>query len=515
MYRILRKGYYREYIDRLFHTFNQDPELKVDYLLITGDFIDKGKVENFQNVETIVKYICTKFQIDHDKVLLSIGNHDYKYKELLTCEHTTEKELKAHFKKFRDTFNGKFDIEQDYYTLHKIADDILFLSVDSTYTSTDGKPGLLNTSEIDHLINSIKDLANNNSTLLIGCHFPIISYSDNFLASEEDDWHNKHVWLKGHGLHDRIKKLHLKNTLWFHGDVHAGDSREIENEIFILTSKFGGECDRTEQRRQANLIVVDENSISRVTFTYEFPTHTQDPNLGDWKRSQNNEIRIFSKSQEEIVIPKQNLSPIDTEVETEILRKIEQKNLYNFGRFHVNDEYISLGWVDIGKLFRDKDLLNRISDKSYELIKSKKWCNSCETIFLGVEIIGGILASQLSVRFDVRNSIIPVRSKTEHYSDLEMSHASSFNNHNLKDVIIFIDIISSGSTINSLVNEILAINGDLRIHVIAIISNDIEDKLIKIPKTKSYHSFCTSLKIPIIKNEDMPAENFVKANLKH
>lgn len=512
----LRRGFYKEYINRLFQSLNKEVSTIIHQIIITGDLIDRGKIENFEHINVIVEYIANKFSVHKKNVHFCIGNHDYKYKELNEGDIEAEKSLKVPFRDTVKYFNPKFEVETDYFTINKINDSTIFLSLDSTWNSEGGNPGILSTPEVDKLINSILELTDENSTILIGCHFPIISFSDNFLAFEEDNWHSKHSWIKGSELHDRIKRLHIKNTIWFHGDVHAGDARKIDNEIFVLTSKFGGAIDQTEQRRQANLIILEEDNISKITFSYEFPTHGQSPNLGDWQRSEKRLIRQSVHSDRKVEYAKEELLPLNIEVESEILRKIKDKNLYKFGRFQVNDDYISLGWVEIGKLLTDKELLNRISDKAYELIQSKRFSKSSETLFLGIEIIGGILASQLSVRFNINNSIIPVRTKIDHYSELEMSYSSAFDNiAEIKDLVIFIDIISSGNTINNLVEEILDKNKNINIHVIAIISNDIENKLIKIPNTKSYHTFCTNLKIPTIKNSEMPNEDFVKPNLKH
>lgn len=509
----LRKGFYREYIDRLFTSITTETEIsQIDCIIISGDFIDKGKIENFEHVISIIDYLCLKFSINKNRVHMSIGNHDYKWKELENIDNEKENILKKNFKDFRNYYISQFEIDDENYSISKIDDNTIFLSLDSTWNSLDGSPGETSVKIIDSLVYDLRNITTQNTTLLIGCHFPIISFSDNFLASEEPDWHKNHVWIKANSLHDRLKRLDVYNIVWFHGDVHAGDARNIDKETFILTSKFGCKPDISEQRRQANLIILDENGIYKITCNYEFPTHNQNPSLGDWKISQKNEIRQFKKVEKTVEIQNENFNSINNEVEEAILRKIKDQELYQFGRFQVDKEYISLGWVDINKLLTDKDLLNRISDKCHELIKSKN-LNNIETLFLGVEIIGGILASQLSVRFNVKNSIIPVRTKQDQYSEFEFSHSTSADLSIYKNIVIFIDIISSGKTINDIVNEILLKNEDINIHIISIISNDLENKLITIPKTKSYNSFCTKLKIPVIKSDEMPNEELVKPKL--
>ncbi len=512
----IRNGFYREYIDRLFASLEKKINpIEINYLIVTGDLINIGKIENYENVEIILNYISSKFSINKKNICLTIGNHDYKWKELKIQDIEKEKLLKLPFKEFRDKYNSTYVEEVDYFFLTKLDNNTYFLSIDSTWNSQEGAPGEFSVSEEDRLVTLLNDSIENNATLLIGCHFPIISLDNNFLAGEDTDWHNNHIWIKGNSLRDRIKRVKTINTIWFHGDVHASDQKIIDNEIFVLTSKFGGKPDTSAQRRQAVLISINETHISKITCNYEFPAHEQNPRLGDWICSDIQELRKSTPVEQHKLPNTDKLSAYNEEVEKEILRLVKGRELYKFGRFHISDEYISLGWVDINKLMSDKELLNRISDKCYELIRSKITNSNADTLFLGIEIIGGVLASQLSVRLNIKNSIIPVRSKSDHYSEFEFSHSSAFENIiNIKDVVIFIDIISTGNTINSLVADIISKNADINIHVISIISNDIENKLISIPNTKSYTTFCTSLKIPLIKHSEMPEEEYVKTNLK-
>lgn len=509
----LREGFYQEYIDRLFGSI-ETKNLSIECLVVTGDFVNVGKVENFEHVETILNYIIKKFSIDKSKVCLSIGNHDYKWKELAEGDTNHEKALKGSFKEFRNKYNTSFIEDADNYFLIKLNNDTYFLSIDSTWNSKNGAPGFFDTSEEDKLMMKVKEVVHENDVLLIGCHFPIISFENNFLAGEEIDWHANHVWIAGNTLRDRIKKLKTKCTIWFHGDVHASDQKIIDNEIFVLTSKFGSKPDQSEQKRQAILISILDGHISKITCNYEFPTHKQNQRLGDWSCTDSNELRkvipiLKSKKKNE-----ESFFAYNEEIEKEILRLIEKRELYQFGRFNINNGYISLGWVDIIKLMNDKELLNRISDKSYELIKTKVNVESERLLLLGIDIIGGILVSQLSVRFNAKNSIIPVRTKSDHYSVFEFSHSKAFDNIiNIESVVIFIDIISTGSTIKSIIDEIISKNASINIHVISIISNDIKNRITSIPNTKSYSAFCANLKIPMIKNEDMPDEVFVKPNL--
>jgi predicted MPP superfamily phosphohydrolase len=454
----LRKGFYDEYIDRLFLAIEKKLTYnKIDYLIVTGDFINIGKIENYQFVETILIYLSEKFSIQKNNICLSIGNHDYKWKDLPVSNIDDEKKLKIPFKEFRDKFNSNHIVDSDNFYLTKLNENYYYLSIDSSWNSKNGAPGNFSTAEEDNLISVIKDNVNKDSHLLIGCHFPIISFDNNFLAGEETDWHENHIWIKGNSLRDRIKRIETRNTIWFHGDVHASHQKIIEHEIFVMTSKFGGKPDKSQQKRQAVLLSIDEseNNISKITCSYEFPTHGQHPSLGDWSCSERQELRRFIPVNQTLKANNNELKPYNQEVENEILRLIKENGFYKFGRFHVSDEYISLGWVEINKLMTDKDLLNRIADKCYEIIKSEINLPNNNTLFLGIEIIGGKLASQLSVRFNVKNSIIPVRKKLNHYSEFEFSHSTAFELiSSVHDVVIFIDLICSVKTIIEVLQEV-------------------------------------------------------------
>lgn len=513
----LRRGFYQEYIDRLHQSFTSThSSINIDYLIVTGDFINMGKVENYSSIKQILDYVGFKFSVPPKNICLSIGNHDYKWKELTKKDLEHEKKLKKPFYDLVKEYSSNSKIENMHFFLDKLSENYFFLSLDSSWNSQNGAPGTMSQLEEDQIIEELRRNLTKESILLIGCHFPVLSYDNNFLASEETNWHENHVWIKASTLRDRIKRIETASTIWFHGDVHASDPKSIGNEVFVLTSKFGGKKDQSEQRRNAIVISIDENHISKILCRYEFPTHGQNPSLGDWHCGEKQELRLLNPVVEPVKKAENVLTSYNQEIEKEILRVIRSKNLYKFGRFHVSEEYISLGWVEIIKLMSDKTLLSRIADKSHEIIKSNISDPFHDTLFLGIEIIGGILAAQLSVRFDASNSIIPIRTKSEHYSEYEFSHSSAFDSlKSMKNVVIFIDLISSGKTVISLVDEIKDKNSSINIHVICVISNNVTGRLNRIPNTKSYHTFCASLKIPIIKHSDMPDENYVQTNLRY
>ena len=60
----LRKRYYQEYIDGLVRCIISS-EQEVDIIVVSGDFIDKGKTDNFKNVTEILNYLGDKLKVDN------------------------------------------------------------------------------------------------------------------------------------------------------------------------------------------------------------------------------------------------------------------------------------------------------------------------------------------------------------------------------------------------------------------------------------------------------------------
>ena len=59
----LRKGYYKEYLKELHECFRGRDVHEVDAAIITGDFIDKGNINNFDFVHTVIDYLANVFSI--------------------------------------------------------------------------------------------------------------------------------------------------------------------------------------------------------------------------------------------------------------------------------------------------------------------------------------------------------------------------------------------------------------------------------------------------------------------
>src|SRR5262245_53292227 len=84
----LRKGFYRDYINSLYNEMKTQGKEKINLLICTGDFINKGKIENFDHVKEILDFIVSKFSLNPENVVISIGNHDMKILDHLKSDRT-------------------------------------------------------------------------------------------------------------------------------------------------------------------------------------------------------------------------------------------------------------------------------------------------------------------------------------------------------------------------------------------------------------------------------------------
>src|SRR5690606_34661912 len=77
----LREGFYNEFIDNLFRQIEDNDLNNIDLVVNTGDFVNIGKVENFDHAKNIINYVLKKSNVSKDKVAVCVGNHDFKLDE--------------------------------------------------------------------------------------------------------------------------------------------------------------------------------------------------------------------------------------------------------------------------------------------------------------------------------------------------------------------------------------------------------------------------------------------------
>src|ERR1041385_1551084 len=66
---------YKRYVDLLVIEI-QKLKGSIDCIVATGDFIQEGKVVNFEHAETILNYLRQKLILTPENIGVCIGNHD-------------------------------------------------------------------------------------------------------------------------------------------------------------------------------------------------------------------------------------------------------------------------------------------------------------------------------------------------------------------------------------------------------------------------------------------------------
>src|SRR5687767_2104119 len=74
----LRAGFYEEYLDGLIVTIRPFIDDRLDSIVVTGDFIDAGKTENFEHATKVINYLAAKLRVTAGQVAICNGNHDLR-----------------------------------------------------------------------------------------------------------------------------------------------------------------------------------------------------------------------------------------------------------------------------------------------------------------------------------------------------------------------------------------------------------------------------------------------------
>lgn len=545
----LRKGYYKEYINEFISTLGNEGS-DIDFLIVTGDLIDMGKIENFPDIKLIIGYLADALKIGKEKVGFSIGNHDYKYKD---DNGENSFELRKPFYDFaKDYANGNAVRSDDRFSLHKISEEIYFLAIDPTLDyqlkdkypqliediKTDKskeirtKPGNISVTECDSIVNTLEEYITNDKYLLVGCHYPIEKFPAGLLAQEEENFDNNHVWNQGASLRERINKIPSRATCWFFGDTHAPDGLIIKNVHYVMNGRFGTSTKKSSSiPRQAKLFSLNDDGASLLTLSTSSKTHADLPTDISWKSEkspmrtisivgEDNTPQVHSESKNLKENNESNkIDLINGEIEDEIIEKITNHNLYSFGRFKTSETNTSLGWVSINPLLNTGSILHSIIGKSVKRISYLR-LDPASTILVGLEFWGAIIASQVSVSTSITNYCLATKGNGQFHSPSEISHEIMRDKlSGISDIVFFIDVVSCGETIHRVINNINALidlgslEQSLRFHVISIITDGKEYNPQYFKSINTFGTFCKRLKIPVINDSQLPDPNIIPYDL--
>lgn len=534
----LREGFYIQFITELVDEIIKAlGDSQIDIIVATGDFIDQGDDTEhgidtkYSHVNQILNFLIKKIHLEPDRIAKCIGNHDYK-------RSTTDK---SHYKTYiNDKYScGKVLCSGSFYEIiHQSELDIFIVEFDSTSNQSDSNlPIELESKEIDAFRNDLYRLVPDDKILLVLSHYPMITFNNTGLfVSEEQGWIEKHYWKSGYKIVDSVTKLRKKEkTLWFYGDSHIPDFRQYDDlQYFFMTGMIGGDYmkrhfinneaqvqsfNKTNEVKVIEYATSDsEKTITTYTFTYSPKGQTYDAQTGDWSHSRSamrNAVNPFVKEGGYLTIANKNPEPeielISDSVEKQIIEEITNKKLYQFNRFVVTENESSLGWIQIHKIFENKELLSRCFDKSIEWINSKynSQFGLTDSIYIGIDFWGAMFSSYCSVRTNIKNFCFATKHDGKHNTNYEniMNVCKTLKKfEKIKNIVLFTDVVASGNTINkvkSSIKEELETN-DINWSFVSIISDRFQNNRVDLSEFKNRGALCCKLKIPILKNSDMP-----------
>jgi predicted MPP superfamily phosphohydrolase len=545
----LREAFYDTFFSDLVEMINEYlKDKKIDYLILTGDFINCGnttevKIEKkYFHVKKVIEYLRQKLNIHLSDTITCIGNHDII---LDGAKSDQGKKSRKHYYKFSENYKFKklissSEICEIYFDEER---EIYFSKFDSTFKTKKNQPGVLTNTEIDEIRKALRIIPSDKPLIVIS-HYPMIVFPRSNLYIEETNWIENHLWTSGNKLVESVYKLRKKSlTVWLFGDSHVPDFWSYnEYHHFFMTGMIGGNYvnpsfkDKEgnsipfEKSNELKLIKMDLNSnvLDINTFSYKPVGALFSQHNGKWNHF-TSKIRLvdnpFNKGtikvseENEDNLLKRNIDTgtalISSDVQNEILDEIRIKELYRFNRFVTSKEHSSLGWISIFNLFEKKSLFIRCIEKSIDWIrKNIVFDDSKKSIFIGVNYWGTTFASYASVRTNVNNLCVATRSdgkyQTNHES-IEYLCEKIKTFKELENIIIFTDVISTGETVINLKNKIQFSLKDIKFKwiLISIISDKSQSRY---PEINEFHykgSLCTDLKIPIIRNDDLPSNDYL------
>lgn len=536
----LRKGFYRDYVNSLYNEMKVQGKEQIDLLICSGDFINKGKIENFDHAKLILDYLIEKFAIGPEKVIISIGNHDMKVSNHLVGDRTAF-----------DIFSTKYGlskklVSQKLFSITELPNKIFIIELDSVYNENGEinndpsnhhliKPSELKDSTLDSIVTAVEENVKQPNLIIVVTHFPMSLNDRMKQIHEETGWVEKHLWKSGRDIIQRIINNRIDNNIiCLYGDGHIDNYwPSSEKHIFFMTGMFGGNyIKRTyekngksisfEKTNDAKLVEFTKSNSSPNIFTFSYYPEgfNYNPQTGSWKMEVG---KILVEEKTSIIYPAVTNTPeqdilekkvelISSQIQESILECIKTKNLYYFARTKTSDKESSLGWVPISALFENRELLSGSIEKINEWVsKINEFENSENCVLIGLGFWGGIFATQLNARRN--NPCFLVSSKRIKHNhiyfesiDYIINQISSFN---LKEIIILTDVISTGNSILELkqrISEKLNV-GNIKFLAISIISDKNQQRLQKIEEFYKIGSLCIDLPIPVIENDKLPDES--------
>lgn len=551
-YELLRKRFFREYVRRLKHSLAAYGDV-INAIVATGDFVDKGKVENFQHAATVLNELALSFGVPAEKVFVCTGNHDIDRSLDATGDENGAREA---YREFASKFGNSTAVGDAFAQLVRPTDDVALLLLDATLGAHgQNRPAVLTPRVRDDVMDLITSKVSDSDQLILAAHYPIYPASSpphSAWAENNADWHAHHGWYSAVPLVDRIANWRRgHDTLILFGDIHQEHHTAIEDgairHIHVGSGRFGT-CEHDSQiRRQANVIRM-HGDVQLVVAEWEMNTHPGQSELGEWRCTDKGMTRInrafavgssispaiTEPGPDVQILPPQEAAPagvvpepqrttgmvgvelIDAVLERTLIRTITDKRLYHLGRFRTIADEVTLGWVTIGPLLNTGVNLIEVIERIAEwAIRRTQQLNVAERlVIIGIDAWGAAIGTQVGLMLNAFSFCVGTRGGNHNYVINELVNKELLDRiRSATAVLLVTDAVGSGRSLRSLYDEIAAQLGIDPEGVTWLAASILCDSL-QFPKPAlgfltAHGTCCSALRMPRVPVDMIPPETIV------
>lgn len=509
----------------------------IDYLVFTGDAINQGYVKAFSDAKIFLDKIIEKLGIKKTKVLLCMGNHDFKRIELeeeaieIPSDAPNRQErvdsirvsdIKyKYFKSFvTDVCDKSLNVNDAIYdAIYDDNNKFVLLGVNTCYFESYDAASHKGAIDKEQFIHKLKEYLNGKSDYKV---FLAMHHNPDPSAVGNEIFNWKEILID-------VQKEQIKNPIVvFSGHIHyietgIGCSYEHDGESDAVIGKqkgiyyfSAGSLLNTEYKsRSFNLYEIDNNTI-----TYHFHAHINAKKTPFWKPIEEDKITIEEQDVTSIITTEE---PGEDDKETpgenkliedklNIMKYIGKHELYYSGHFHWNtdentkkSDFKSHGYIDINYLVSHNESLEIITrlfraeiDNIINLDKDKLG----KTLLVAIGMECNVIGARLSVMFpDFDFSYLTRKYKAKDYYDIENNTRLTYGDY---DTIILIkDIMvktSKGDTVEIIRDKFYGKN----VHLIPLFyCGDSKEKgAYKSIDKVQFHPIIEDIKIPICNVQD-------------
>lgn len=546
---LLREGFYQRYIDGFRRAFDANVDTKdipIDAIVITGDFVNGGvQTANFAHAEKVIQYLCQVFNVEPKRVFTCNGNHDIDRSQEKKNEFLEARSL---YNNFSSKFgNGVADYTKRF-SLISSSNCIHVLTIDSTINAYgESRPGNLSTPEMDDICNAIKmQNIKNEDLLIVASHHPVHAFLSPFgpnpKPEDEAEWTAKHIWSSASRLFNWLNQNMHTPILWLSGDIHTQQQTQVGIIHAVVTGRFGTSTKSPQSlsRRHGRLIEISSNHTFKSWIGQSEPTsYVDDQENEQWilypknhphtltpKHEttsdvvhQTHEGKVCESESAKVTQPHRPTA-LSELLQAKIIETIKCEHLYLLGRYATSDCKATLAWVPMGDLMNSDDLFPHVvSAMSKHLNDSLAEAEKSNSIIIGVDSWGAILASQLSVITGIKNVCIAGRAGgSTHTSPERIGDAIQDKISKLEHVILVSDVIGTGSTLKRVHDDLCKKistkqKQDIKWAVLSVICDEKQDRSETMGFASSNMTACKDLRMPILHRENLPDADILPTDI--